>query len=117
MTEYASPHELAELMGLTAKDIIQKCFLLGKFVTINQRLDKESIELIAMEFGFDIEFTTELEAVTAEEMVDNPEDLKTRPPVVTIMGHVDHGKTSLLDYIRRSNVVAGESGGITQRMK
>lgn len=116
VTEYASPHELAELMGLTAKDIIQKCFMLGKFVTINQRLDKETIELIAMEFGFDIEFTTEVEAVTAEEMVDNPEDLKTRPPVVTIMGHVDHGKTSLLDYIRRSNVVAGESGGITQHI-
>jgi translation initiation factor IF-2 len=116
VTEYASPHELAELMGLTAKEIIQKCFTLGKFVTINQRLDKESIELIALEFGFDIEFTTEVEATTTVERFDEPEDMETRPPVVTIMGHVDHGKTSLLDYIRRSNVVAGESGGITQHI-
>ncbi|NTV02711.1 MAG: translation initiation factor IF-2 [Chlorobiaceae bacterium] len=116
VTEYASPHELAELMGVTAKEIIQKCFSLGKFVTINQRLDKESIELIMLEFGFDAEFISEIEATSVEELVDNPEDLQTRPPVVTIMGHVDHGKTSLLDYIRRSNVVAGESGGITQHI-
>ncbi|NTW51434.1 MAG: translation initiation factor IF-2 [Chlorobiaceae bacterium] len=116
VTEYASPHELAELMGVTAKEIIQKCFSMGKFVTINQRLDKEAIELIALEFGFEAEFISEIEATSVVVLVDNPEDMQIRPPVVTIMGHVDHGKTSLLDYIRRSNVVAGESGGITQHI-
>jgi translation initiation factor IF-2 len=116
VTEYASPHELAELMGLTAKDIIQKCFSMGKFVTINQRLDKETIELIGLEFGFEAEFISEIEATSTEVRIDNEEDMQIRPPVVTIMGHVDHGKTSLLDYIRRSNVVAGESGGITQHI-
>ncbi|RNA64301.1 translation initiation factor IF-2 [Prosthecochloris sp. ZM_2] len=116
VTEFATAHELADLMGINAKEIIQRCFTLGKFVTINQRLDKETIELIALEFGFEAEFVSEIEATDVEHLEDNPEDMEIRPPVVTIMGHVDHGKTSLLDYIRRSNVVAGESGGITQHI-
>ncbi len=116
VTEYVTAHELADLMGITAREIIQHCFAMGKFVTINQRLDKETIELVALEFGFEADFVTEVEATEVTEFEDRPEDMEIRPPVVTIMGHVDHGKTSLLDYIRNSNVVAGESGGITQHI-
>ncbi len=116
ITEYVTTIELASAMDLEPNEIIKKCFELGMMITINQRLDKDLIEIIASEFGYKIEFQKEYLDDLLVDPEDPPESLVARPPVVTVMGHVDHGKTSLLDYIRKANVVAGEAGGITQHI-
>jgi translation initiation factor IF-2 len=115
VSEYISVAELSNLMGIKPAEVISKCLELGFVASINQRLDMDTIETIALEFGFNVEPTKEIGLEEMEEE-EREEDLKPRAPVITIMGHVDHGKTSLLDYIRKSNVIAGESGGITQHI-